>query len=381
MLNFAVIGIGRMGSLHASNLYKGKVKGARLISVCDIDNATNTKFVKNHRKVTAYLDYKEMLEKEKIDAVVIATQHYFHADIAIYCMEKGKHVLVEKPISVTTTDAKRILDAAKQYKITAAAMYNQRTNPLYKRARELVKSGSIGKVQRVNYIVTDWYRSQAYYNQGGWRASLAGEGGGMLMNQCVHQLDLIQWILGMPISLEAKMFTKGRKITTENDVTALMEYPDDVFLSFSASTHELRGANRLEIAGDKGRIVIDGLKMCVYTLFKDEPTVNAETKFGYGFVLRKTKRYSHTLGFGINLIRGGQQLLIIKNFANAILGKEELISPIQDGLNALELINGIYLSAWNNEKIILPIDDKVYVETLNRKLKEEQIILNREVNL
>jgi predicted dehydrogenase len=238
-----------------------------------------------------------------------------------------------------------------------------------------VDSGVIGKAQRLNYIITDWYRSQAYYNQGGWRASLKGEGGGMLMNQCVHQLDLIQWICGMPKSVDAHMFTKGRKITTENDVTALFDYGDGVYLNFSASTHELRGTNRLEISGEKGRIVIDGLKMRVYTLYKDEPTVNAETKFGYGFVLRKTKKYSHTLGFGLNFLLGGQQLNIIKNFARAIMGKEKLISPIQDGLNAVQLINGMYLSSWTGKKIDLPIDDELYLETLHQKIKEESTLI------
>jgi predicted dehydrogenase len=375
MVNFAVIGIGRMGSVHATNLYIGKVSGAKLVCVCDIKQKALDKFTKRHSKVKTYLDYKDMLDVENIDAVIIATEHYFHADIGIDCLKKGKHILVEKPLSVTTTDAKRILNAAKEQNIFAAVMYNQRTNPLYKRAETLVKSGAIGKVQRLNYIITDWYRSQAYYNQGGWRASLKGEGGGMLMNQCVHQLDLIQWIQGMPKSVDARMCTKGRKITTENDVTAIFDYGNGVYLSFSASTHELRGTNRLEIAGDNGRIVIDGLKMRVHTLYKDEPTVNAETKFGYGFVLRKTKKYSHTFGFGINFLRGGQQLNIVKNFANAIMGKEELISPIQDGLNAVELINGIYLSAWTGKKVDLPIDDALYLEHFDKKLKEEEILI------
>lgn len=382
MVNFAVIGIGRMGSVHARNLYKGKVSGAKLVCVCDIRQEALDKFSKKYSSVKTYLDYKKMLDNEKIDAVVIATEHYFHVDIGIYCLQKGKHILVEKPLSVTTYDAKRILHEANKQNAVAAVMFNQRTNPLYIRAKKLVESGVIGKVQRLNYIITDWYRSQAYYNQGGWRASLKGEGGGMLINQCVHQLDLIQWIAGMPKSVDAKLFTKGRKITTENDVTALFDYGDGVYLSFSASTHELRGTNRLEIAGDKGRIVIDGLKMRVHTLYKDEPTVNAETKFGYGFVLRKTKKYSHTIGFGLNFLLGGQQLNIIKNFSNAIMGKEELVSPIKDGLNAVELINGMYLSSWTGEKVFLPIDDKIYLEYLDKKIKEEAAILaEREVLL
>ncbi len=371
MINFAVIGIGRMGSVHAKNLYKGKVKGARLVAVCDIDVNAIERFTKKYSRVKVYTDYKEMIKTKQIDAVIIATQHYFHAEIAIDCLKSNIHTLVEKPLSVTTKDAKRILNAANESKAVSAVMYNQRTNPLYKRAHDLVKSGAIGSIQRISFIITDWYRSQAYYDQGGWRASYAGEGGGMLINQCVHQLDLLQWILGMPSSVEAKMCTKGRNISTENDVTAIFDYGDNVYLTFSASTHELRGTNRLEIAGDNGRIVIDGLKMKVHTLFKDEKTVNAETKFGYGFVLRKTKRYNQTLGFAINFLRGGQQLNIVKNFAKTIMGKEELVSPISDGLNGVELINGTYLSCWTKDRVDFPIDDEFYAKKLEQKIVEE----------
>lgn len=371
MINFAVIGIGRMGSVHAKNLYKGKVKGACLVAVCDIDPDAIKRFTQKHSLVKTYTDYKEMLANKEINAVIIATQHYFHADIAIYCLQKDIHTLVEKPLSVTTIDAKRMLNAANESKALAAVMYNQRTNPLYKRAHELVEKGAMGEIQRINYIITDWYRSQAYYDQGNWRASYSGEGGGMLINQCVHQLDLVQWIVGMPESVEAKMCTKNRKIRTENDVTAIFDYGNNVYLSFSASTHELRGTNRLEIAGSNGRIVIDGLKMKVHTLYKDEKTVNAQTKFGYGFVMRKTKRYNHTMGFGITFLRGGQQLNIVKNFAHAIMGKEKLISPIADGLNGVELINGTYLSCWQGRKVDFPINDELYMQELSKKIKEE----------
>lgn len=380
MKNFAVIGVGRMGGVHAANLKRGRVRGARLECICDLKDEAVAAFIKKNGEVKHYRDYKEMLAAEKLDAVIIATEHYYHVEIAEYCLEHGVSVLVEKPLAVTTGEAKKLIAcAAGKPKLTAAVMFNQRTNPLYRRAHNLIKSGALGKIQRVNYIITDWYRSQAYYDQGGWRGTLWGEGGGTLINQCIHQLDLIQWITGMPERVDVKMFTKGRNITTENDVTALFEYGDDVFCAFQASTHELRGTNRMEIACEKGRIVVDGFKMKVYIFKKDEPSVNASTKSGYGFVTRKTKRYYHALGFAVGFLRGGQQLNIVKNFAAALDGKEKLISPVADGLNAVEMINGMYLSGWNGKRVELPVDDDVYAAELKKRIELEKQINRRDI--
>jgi predicted dehydrogenase len=376
-INVAVIGVGRMGSVHARNLLRGKVKGAKLFAVCDIKQSALDSFTKKYGKVATFLDYKSMLKEEKIDAVVIATEHYYHPDIAVYCIENGVNVLVEKPLAVTTFDAKRVIKCANDNQgVITAVMYNQRTNPLFYKAKELISNDVIGKVQRINYIVTDWYRSQAYYNQGGWRASLWGEGGGTLINQCIHQLDLLQWITGMPDKVNVKMFTKNRKITVENDVTALFEYKDDVYCSFSASTHELRGTNRLEISGDKGRIVIDKLRMKVFTYKNSEVEVNEKTKYGYGIVTRKVKKYSYVLGFAKALIYG-QQRYIVQNFVNSINFGEKLISPLKDGINAVELINGMYLSSWENRTVDLPIDDEYYKNMLLQKIIEEKKLLNK----
>ncbi|MFA6867047.1 MAG: Gfo/Idh/MocA family oxidoreductase [Clostridia bacterium] len=375
MVNVAVIGIGRMGHVHARNIKKHHVKNAVLTAVCDIKEDVLDNFCKKYGKVATYTDYKEMLEKEKIDAVVIATEHYFHVEIAKYCVEKGVHILVEKPVGVTTKSAKELIELSNQHiEIVAAIMYNQRTNPLYARAKKLVDGGFLGELNRVEYIITNWYRSQAYYDQGNWRASWWGEGGGTLINQCIHQLDLVQWIVGMPIAVNAKMFTKNRKITTENDVIAQFELPNSVFCSFIASTHELRGTNRLEISGTKGRIVIDSGVMKFYSFNKDELEVNATTKFGYGFSIRKTKTYKYRLRFLLRMILG-QQINILRNFVDAIENKTALISPIADGINALEIINGMYLSNWTKKEISLPIDDEDYQEMLTSKIEEEKIVL------
>lgn len=379
-IRVAVIGIGRMGSIHARNLKIGNIKGATLCAVCDILDEPIQKLKRKYKNVPAYKDYKEMLEKETIDAVIIATQHYFHGDIVKYCMEMGKHVLCEKPLTVTAKEALSVIEEAKKHpSLTKAIMWNQRTNPIHKKARELVMNGSIGNIIRINYIVTDWYRSQAYYNQGGWRACLWGEGGGTLINQCVHQLDLLQWLIGLPLNVSAKMFTVGRNITVENDVLALFGYKDDVYCQFSASTHELRGTNRLEISGDKGRIVIENRKMKVYTFEKSEQEVNFSTKLGYGFVKRKTRRFSYNLLFALRLVRDfGEQASLIRNFINSIKGKEDLISPLEDGLSAVEMVNAVYLSAWENKTYNLPIDSEYYSKVLKEKICIEKELLSLE---
>lgn len=373
MLNVAVIGVGRMGRVHARNLYAGKVRGARLSAVCDVDDDALAYAAERFPRAARFSRAEDLIASGKADAVIVATPHYAHPDIAVACINAGLHTLVEKPLAVTASEAERIIEAAKSRpELTVAVMFNQRTNPLYARAKRLVEGGGIGVVQRASYIITDWYRSQAYYDQGGWRATLDGEGGGTLINQCIHQLDLICWILGLPEAVEVKMCTKNRNITTENDVTAIFDYGDDVYMSFAASTHELRGINRLEIAGTKGRIVVDGLKMRVYTYPKTEAEVNAETKSGYGFVTRRTHRYSHVLGFAFGFLRGGQQLNIVRNFAGAVLRGDKLISPVADGLAAVRLINAMYLSGWSGERQSVPVSESVYDATLAGKREEER---------
>lgn len=373
MIKFAVVGVGRMGTVHALNLYFGRVRGASLYAVCDTDPTALEKACRRFPRAKAFADTESMLADGGVQAVVVATPHYSHADIAVACLEKGVHVLVEKPLAVTELQAQRIVDASERSRnAVAAVMLNQRTNPLYRRARELVRSGELGEIQRAQFVITDWYRSQAYYNQGGWRASLCGEGGGTLINQCVHQLDVLQWILGMPRAVEAKMYTKGRDITTENDVTADFDYGDGVHCVFVASTHELHGSNRLEIAGTRGRIVVDGLRMKVLKFRKDERTVNAETVKGYGKVGCRTYRYDHRAGFALGFLRGGQQRNILVNFAAAIAGRAELISPLADGLCSVRMINATYASGWTGERVDIPVPPTEYERMLEEKRQQER---------
>ncbi len=382
MVNIAVIGVGRMGSRHALNLAK-RVKNANLVAICDTDHQKANK-VSQSLKVKAYNDYKEMLANEKLDAVVIATPHYSHVDIAIACLDKDINVLCEKPISVTLKKAKELISKRDEKpNLICEMMYNQRTNRMYRKAKELISNGQIGKIQRVNFTITDWYRSQFYYNMGGWRASWTGEGGGTLINQCVHQLDILQWLVGMPTMVKSYHKTVGRRITTENDVTAIMRFGDDFDCVFTASTHEIPGTNRLEIAGDKGKIIIERFKM-KYSINKmSEEDVNRRAKRDYGN--KKDKRsVTHSYSYGLlHMIKDGlrgQQCNILENFVNAIetKNKDIVIADLKEGINALAIINALNLSSWTNEEISIPLDEDRYEKLLQERIDEERVELDDE---
>lgn len=371
MLKFAVIGVGRMGKRHAFNLAHGLLFGVKLQAVCDVDQKA-LEWCKTHAKgAKRYLDYKEMIKNEKLDGVIIATPHYSHEEIAVYLIEHGVNTLIEKPASPTVEMAKHIAMVASEHKdVKVGVSYNQRSNRMYKKAKKLLSTGKMGDIQRVNFIITDWYRSQAYYNQGGWRASYVGEGGGCLMNQCIHQLDILQWLVGLPNTITATTHTKDRDITVENDVSAILNY-DGFDCVFTASTHEIKGVNRLEIACDKGRLVIGSRRMKVYR-HKSQKIVNKETKFGYGMAPSWSMTYGYgAIRFVADLLKG-QQLRSIRAFANEIKGKGKMLATIDEGERALQIINGIYLSAYKGESVNIPIDLKEYSEYLANQIELEK---------
>lgn len=381
MERLAVIGIGRMGGRHARNILKGVVKQATLAAVCDTDEKVLEAFCAKY-KVKGYTDRKKMLEEVKPDGVIIATPHYSHVEIAKDCLAKDTDFLIEKPVSVTVKEAqelKELLD--KKPDVIGAVMLNQRTNRMYAKAKELIEAGKIGQIKRVNFIVTDWYRSQYYYNMGGWRASWSGEGGGTLINQCVHQLDIWQWLVGVPDKIYAVCKTVDRDITTENDVTAIMSYEEFEGV-FTASTHELPGTNRLEIAGENGKIVIDKRKMRYYLNKYPEPIVNQRAKRDYGNSEdKKRKKRTYTYGLlrliydGIN----GQQARVLNNFVEVLAtrDKSRLIADVNDGINGLSIINAINMSAWKGAQVKVPVDTQEYVIALNKKIAEEKSAIKK----
>lgn len=374
-VRFGIIGIGKMGSQHCMRFTHGLIKNGVLTAVCDIA-PERKKWAEEKlapKGVEFFDDYKALIDSGKVDAVLIATPHYYHPVMAIYALEKGLHTLIEKPAGVYTKAVREMNEvAAAKPELTFGIMYNQRTNKLYRFAKELVETGRLGSMKRINWIITNWYRPQAYYDQGGWRGTWAGEGGGVLINQCPHQLDLFQWLGGMPSSVRAHTEVgKNRNINVENDVTAFMEYENGATGVFITSTHDFPGTNRLEIDGDKGKLVIEGGKLTFTELAVSETEFNAvNRKFMPRIPSRKIKKRIGLLGQA-KMFLFEQHTGIINNFISNILFGTPLIAPGEEGIRGLTVSNAIHLSGWTGEKVTLPINEDKYIEELEKRKAEE----------
>ena len=374
-VRFGIIGIGKMGSQHCMRFTHGLIKNGVLTAVCDIA-PERKKWAEEKlapKGVEFFDDYKALIDSGKVDAVLIATPHYYHPVMAIYALEKGLHTLIEKPAGVYTKAVREMNEvAAAKPELTFGIMYNQRTNKLYRFAKELVETGRLGSMKRINWIITNWYRPQAYYDQGGWRGTWAGEGGGVLINQCPHQLDLFQWLGGMPSSVRAHTEVgKNRNINVENDVTAFMEYENGATGVFITSTHDFPGTNRLEIDGDKGKLVIEGGKLTFTELEVSETEFNAvNRKFMPRIPSRKIKKRIGLLGQA-KMFLFEQHTGIINNFISNILFGTPLIAPGAEGIRGLTISNAIHLSGWTGEKVTLPINEDKYIEELEKRKAEE----------
>ena len=375
-VRFGIIGIGKMGSQHCLRFTNGLIKNAVLTAVCDIAPERKKWAEKKlaPKGVAFFDDYKALIDSGLTDVVLIATPHYFHPVMAIYALEHGQHTLIEKPAGVYTKAVREMNETAAGHpELVFGIMYNQRTNKLYRFAKELVESGRLGTIKRINWIITNWYRPQAYYDQGGWRGTWAGEGGGVLINQCPHQLDLFQWLGGMPVSVTAHAEVgKNRNINVENDVTAFMEYASGATGVFITSTHDFPGTNRLEIDADKGKLVIDGSKLTFTELEISETEFNATNKkFMPRIPSRKIKKRIGLLGQA-KMFLFEQHTGILNNFVSAIINKTPLIAPGADGIKGLTISNAIHLSAWTGEKVEIPFDEDKFIAELEKRKAEEK---------
>ncbi|MCC3355894.1 Gfo/Idh/MocA family protein [Bacillus sp. REN16] len=365
-IKVGVIGIGNMGRSHARQLVDGKISGATLTAVCDpfqeqLDNIRNY----SNGNVQTFLDEDEFFEKSGIDAVLIATPHYSHPKIAMKAFANGVHVLIEKPAGVFTKDVAEMNRVAQESGKVFSIMYNQRTNPIYQKIRSLIQAGELGEIKRTNWIITDWYRSQSYYDSGEWRATWVGEGGGVLLNQAPHQVDLWQWTTGMmPKKVHAFChYGKYHDIEVEDDLTAYVEYENGATGVFITSIGETSGTNRFEIVGDRGKMVVEDHKLTFYRLTQSEREFNATYKGGFG----------QPECWPIDIPIKGQRedhIGIMQNWIDAITKGTPLLAPGEDGIKGLEISNAIYLSAWLNEPVYLPIDADLYHDKLQEKINE-----------
>ncbi len=357
-VRMGVVGLGNMGSSHLESI--SVMENAELTACCDILPDRAEKYGKKYN-IPYFTNADDMMESGLADAVVIAVPHYDHTPIAVSAFEHELHVLTEKPVAVHKNDVLKMIRAHQAHpdKIFAA-MFQMRTIPAYRKLRELIRRGELGKIQRINWIVTTWFRSQAYYDSGTWRATWKGEGGGVLLNQCPHHIDLFQWLFGMPSSVRANCFIgKYHNIEVEDEVTAYFEYPDGKTAVFITSTGEMPGTNRLEVTCDRGRIVLEDGK---FEFLRNEiptPEFSATTDILFGTAP------NWAIQVPAAPAGGGQHKTVLENFADAILNGTPLIAPAEEGLNSVELANTMLYSSMNKTEVSLPLNGDEYEKMLH----------------
>ena len=362
LLRFGVIGIGNMGHAHARHLFEGAVEGAVLTALCDNDPDRLSELGDLFPNIPCLLETESLFSSGLCDAVIIATPHYAHPEVGICAFKHGLHVLSEKPLAVQLSAGEAFASAAKESGKAFGVMFNQRTDPVFCKARKMIRDGALGEIKRFNWIITNWYRTQHYYNSGSWRASWRGEGGGVLMNQAPHNLDLLRWILGMP----SRIFSvcnigKFHQIEVEDEAMIMMEYENGVTGIFHTSTGEYPGTNRLEIAGDRGKMVLEEGKIRYWKLLESEREFCYKSDASFAKIpmeYEEIKLPRNKNGHGA----------ILQNFVNHILHGEELISSGFDALEEVALCNGAYLSAWTGEWIDFPMNQALFDSYLAKKI-------------
>ena len=341
-VRLGIIGIGNIGKTHIANILDGKCPEIELAALADRDPAKLEFARENYPSgIALFDDGMKMIDSGKIDAVLVAVPHYFHEKYVVYALERGIHAISEKPAGVYTRQVKRMNAVAAGSNAVYALMFNQRTNCIYRKMHEIVRSGELGKMRRSSVIITDWYRNQAYYDSGDWRASWGGEGGGVLLNQCPHNLDYWQWICGMPMR--------------ENGATG----------TFITTTADVGGTNRFEIDFESGKLVSENGKLMMWKSEIPEPEFSristvpfAEPKIVVSEVETDGKNEQHAG--------------VLNAFAGHLLRGEPLIAGGEEGLNELTLSNAMYLSAWLDKMIELPFDDELFYQELKKRVDKSR---------
>jgi predicted dehydrogenase len=355
-VRLGIIGMGNMGKFHADYLLNNKVNRCELTALC---SSTPAKLEK-YKALKIFDQSEKLIRSGEVDAIIIATPHYQHTTIGIDALERGMHVMIEKPISVHKADCQRLIAAHEKSRgLIFAAMFQLRAEPRYRKIKKLLTEGELGEIVRVNWIITDWYRTEAYYASGGWRATWRGEGGGVLLNQCPHNLDLVQWLCGMPARVRGFcQFGRYHNIEVEDNVTAYLEYRNGGTGVFITSTGEAPGTNRFEIAGTRGKIVLEQARI-VFT--RNEASM---IEFGKSAKTGFARPDIWNVDIPVEAA-AAPHVLVMQNFVDAILDGTPLIAPGAEGINSVELANAALFSSWTGETVELPLDGPAYERKLN----------------
>ena len=372
MIRVGIIGLGNIGTAHAKNYCAGNCPDFELTAIADI-NPDRIQWGKENLQgnIHFFPDAMEMLDSGLIDACMVCVPHYDHPKYAMECMRRGLHVMCEKPAAVYTKQAREMMaEADKHPELKFGMMFNQRTNCVYRAAHELIHSGRLGQIRRVNWIITDWFRSQLYFDSGNWRATWAGEGGGVLMNQCPHQLDLLQWLCGMPKLVDAHLhFGKWHDIEVEDDVTAYMEFPNGATGVFITTTGDGQGSNRLEIQLEKGRMIIT----------RDEIDLVEFDRDVGEYIRNSNDNFEPVASHKVKVEMDGenpQHKGVVNAWGKAILHGTPLVADGREGINGLMLSNAMHLSAFLGKPVELPIDEELYYNELMKRVATSRLKTN-----
>ena len=357
-----------MGSMHMRHFSSGQIQNAEVVAVADIDEQKRQAVREAHPEVSIHDTGDELIEAGGVDAIIIATPHYFHPPLAIKGLENGLHVMSEKPAGVYTKQVREMNEVAAKSDRVFGIMFNQRSRGIHRKLRELVVSGELGEIKRTIYIVTDWFRAQSYYDSGGWRATWAGEGGGALVNQCPHNLDMWQWVCGMPERVRAFIgFGRYHDIETDDDTTAYVEYANGATGVFMTSTGEAPGTNRLEISADRGKVVMENGRL---TFWRSRQSVSGflkDYKGGFG----RPEIWECEIPVGGE---GGQEHVVVTNdWINAIRNGTPLMAPGEEGINGVQLANAMLLSAWLDDWVSIPVDEDTFYEKLQERIADSTV--------
>ena len=361
-IRLGVIGVGNMGSEHCRNIVAGRCPEITITAAADLRADRRKWAAENSPGAAVFPSGSELILQGECDAVLIATPHYSHEPLAVESMENGLHVLCEKPAAVTVNAARHMAETARETGMCLTYMFNQRTNCTYRAIRDALYSGYFGRIKRVSWLITDWYRTQRYYDSGTWRATWAGEGGGVLLNQCPHQLDLWQWILGMPKKVQSFMrYGQWHDIEVEDDVTTFMEYEDGHTGVFITSTGDPHGTNRFEVQMDGAQLICENDRLYLAELEKLEQDWTKTNTQPFGSVPAKEIEVETD---GLNPQHQG----VFQAFAGAILRNEPLIAGGEEGINGLTLSNAMHLSAFLGKPVEIPFDEKLYYDELMKRV-------------
>ncbi|MBR3801967.1 MAG: TIM barrel protein [Clostridia bacterium] len=374
-IRLGVIGCGNMGTSHMQNILSGCMPEFELTAVADLKESRRQAALEMFPNVKVYNDGSELIASGEVDAILVATPHYLHPTYAIEGLNAGLHVMIEKPAGVYTKQVEEMNEVAAKSDKSFAIMFNQRTNPCYIKLREMLQGGQYGEIKRVNWIITDWYRTQSYYDSGDWRATWSGEGGGVLLNQCPHQLDLWQWLCGMPCKVRGFLHEgKWHNIEVEDDVTIYVDYPNGATGVFITTTGDYPGTNRLEITLDKAKIVCMNNKLEVIELAQSCQEFCDTADEGFGRI--DTTTYTITP----DPAPWSQHVQVMTQFGDNILRGGDLVGRGEEGINGLTISNCAHLSSWLDKTVELPIDKELYFKLLQEKIAGSKFVkVTREV--